>query len=212
MKFRISSTSKPRDNLILVPDFNRANFDEIRSELANIARDDTFAGLDACEAWKVFQSMLKKIENSHVPFRHKRERNKERPPWLSPNIKQAIRSKRIAFRKMKELQIESNILIYQKSRDKVEKVVRAAKRAKELNLARNCTGDSKKFFSFYKMSSVPKNIGPLKFKETVFKKDNLVRVYLKKLKANKAEGPDAVYARILRECEKEITSIGHNIF
>ena len=49
--------------------------------------------------------------------------------------------------------------------------MRAAKRAKELNLARNCTGDSKKFFSFYKMSSVPKNIGPLKFKETAFKKD-----------------------------------------
>ena len=31
----------------------------------------------------------------------------------------------------------------------------------------------------------------------------VVRVYLKKLKPNKAEGPDAVYARILRECEKE---------
>ena len=45
---------------------------------------------------------------------------------------------------------------------------------------------------------------------------DLVRVYLKKIKPYnyKAEGPDAVYARILKECERErdITSIGYNIF
>ena len=249
VQFRISSNSNPRDNLILVPDFNRANFDEIRSELANIDWKDAFAGLDACEAWNIFQIKLKEIENSHVPFRHKRRRKKERPPWLTPQVKHAIRTKRNAFKKMKESKIESDILIYQKCRDQVKKVVRAAKRAKELNLARNCTGDSKKFFSFYKMSSVPKNIGPLKFKETVLNKDkemvelfnnqfrsvftvedessisllkpsqltqetmddpgpincDLVRVYLKKIKPNKAEGPDAVYARILKECKREIS-------
>ena len=239
VQFRISSNSNPRDNLILVPDFNRANFDEIRTELANIDWKDAFAGLDACEAWNIFQIKLKEIENSHVPFRHKRRRKKERPPWLTPQVKHAIRTKRNAFKKMKESKIESDtsILIYQKCRDQVKRVVRAAKRAKELNLARNCTGDSKKFFSFYKMSSVPKNIGPLKFKETVLNKDkdmvelfnnqfrsvftvedessisllkpsqltqetmddpgpincDLVRVYLKKIKPNKAEGPDAVY-------------------
>ena len=55
VQFRISSYSNPRDNLILVPDFNRANFDEIRSELANIDWKDAFAGLDACEAWNIFQ-------------------------------------------------------------------------------------------------------------------------------------------------------------
>ena len=34
---------------------------------------------------------------------------------------------------------------------------------------------------------------------------DLVGVYLKKIKPNKAEGPDAVYARILKECEREIS-------
>ena len=33
---------------------------------------------------------------------------------------------------------------------------------------------------------------------------DLVRTYLNKVKPNKAEGPDEVYARVLKECEREI--------
>ena len=34
---------------------------------------------------------------------------------------------------------------------------------------------------------------------------DLVRTYLKQVKPNKAEGPDDICARILKECEKEIS-------
>ena len=33
----------------------------------------------------------------------------------------------------------------------------------------------------------------------------LVRTYLKKIRPNKAEGPDDIYAKILNECEREIS-------
>ena len=36
VKFKISSENRPKDNLILVPNFNRADFDSIRNELAQI--------------------------------------------------------------------------------------------------------------------------------------------------------------------------------
>ena len=118
-----------------------------------------------------------------------------------------------------------------------------------MDLAKNCNADSKKFFSFYKMNSAAKSIGPLKandklvnsdgemvellsdqFKSVYTIEDNsgiavlqtqylteeimeemgdigsdLVREYLKRVKPNKAEGPDEIYARILKECEKELS-------
>ena len=40
-----------------------------------------------------------------------------------------------------------------------------------------------------------------------------VRAYLQRLKPNKSEGPDGIYARILNECESEVAdSIGQYLF
>ena len=157
---------------------------------------------------------------------------------------------------MKSSPDECNIKIYQKKRDQVKRAVRAAKRAKELDLARHCKDDSKKFFSFYKMNKSSKGIGPIKMNNLVFDEesemveifsdqfrsvytiedhsgidllkprtvmqgsiadldhisDELVRGYLKKLKPNKAEGPDNIYAKVLKECEKEIAAPLARIF
>ena len=131
----------------------------------------------------------------------------------------------------------------------MKKIIRAAKRAKEIDLAKNRKSDSKKFFSFYKINSKTKSIGPLKANDQLVSDDggmvsllsnqfssvftvedqgrisllqtqcvtseaveeldditsDVVRRYLKRVKPNKAEGPDEIYARILLECEKELS-------
>ena len=168
---------------------------------------------------------------------------------LTPEVKRAIHKKRVTFTIMKNDMTEPNKRMYRTSRDDVKKKVRAAKRSKELDLAKNCKADSKKFFSFYKLSSGSKTIGPLKSNDMLISKDDemlqlfsdqfksvftieeqngiellhhqpvteatmeelgninrdSVRVHLKQLKPNKAEGPDEVYARILKECENELS-------
>ena len=250
VQFKISASIMTRDNLLLVPDFNRANFDKLRKDLTQIEWKKELTALDACEAWDIFRQRLDEVQKRHIPFRHKRRSKKDRPSWLTPEVRQAIISKKEAFKTMKTSPVESNIKIYQKHRNEVKRAVRAAKRAKELDLARNCKGDTKKFFSFYKMSSASKAVGPIKMNDLVFDKDSemielfsdqfrsvytiedqreigmlnpqpltqesiddldhisaeLVRGYLKKLKANKAEGPDDIYARVLNECEKELAA------
>ena len=112
---------------------------------------------------------------------------------------------------------------------------------KELDLAKHCNKDSKKFFSFYRLNTASKHIGPLKVNDEVVSRDSdvakvlnnkfqsvftdeddtniaalqsqpeiettisgigsvsseLVLTYLKKIRPNKAEGPDEIHARLL---------------
>ena len=247
--FNITSKTKPKDNLQKVPNFNQADFNKLRNGLAQINWENELAGLDACQAWDKFKMILKNIQSKHIPLKHKRSSKKHNVPWLTPEVRKAIRDKKVAFHNLKMSLLESNIITYKKSRNRVKKMIRAAKRAKELDLARSCNADSKNFFSFYKINSVPKSIGPLKENDKVVSNDteivellsnqftsvftvedysdfelletksltdetigeigdissDLVRSYLKRVKPNKAEGPDEIYARILVECEREIS-------
>ena len=50
IKFNLASDSRPKDNLLLVPNFNRADFDGIRHELAQIDWNTKLADLDGCKA------------------------------------------------------------------------------------------------------------------------------------------------------------------
>jgi len=160
----------------------------------------------------------------------------------------AIKAKKTAFRVFKEASNVVNLKAYRKARDTVKQKTRAAKRAKELDLARNCNGDSKKFFSFYKLSKVSSTIGPLEVNGTTLGEDSemveelskqfksvftledmtnlptihhssvtwdltndvdfidsdVVYNHIRKIKPNKPAGPDEIYARVLRETEKEL--------
>ena len=160
-----------------------------------------------------------------------------------------MRAKHAAFKILKQSPLEGNHKNYRNVRNCVKKKVRAAKRAKELDLAKHCNKDSKKFFSFYRLNTASKHIGPFKVNDEVVSRDSdvvkvlnnkfqsvftdeddtniaalqsqpeiettisgigsvsseLVLTYLKKIRPNKAEGPDEIHARLLRECERELS-------
>ena len=248
ISFEISSDTKPTVNLLMVPNFNRVDYESIRNELGQVNWNAELAGLDACEAWSIFKQILGRIQNRYVPLKFKRSGGRRNPPWFTPEVRDAIRNK-IQKLRLYKMSMEKNKRAYQKSRNEAKRKIRAAKRARELDMARNCNADSKKFFSFYKISNGPKTIGPLKVNDTIVSKDNemlqllsdqfksvftvedatgiasiqpqsvtdktideidginseLVRTYLKRIRPNKAEGPDDIYAKVLNECEREIS-------
>ena len=133
----------------------------MRNAIAQIDWDNELAGLDVCKAWDTFKSILKAIESKYIPLKHKRSRIHERPAWLTLDIRTGIRTKRAAFKKMKESPIESNKVSYRKSRNEVKRKIRGSKRAKEIDMAKNCNANSNNFFSFYRMNKTSKSIGPL---------------------------------------------------
>lgn len=248
VKFNISSERKPKNNLVLVPNFNKADFKSIRKDLAKIDWNSELADLDVDEAWDFFKSRLEQVQGKHVPLRQKRSKARKNPVWLTPEVRAALKVKRNAFKTLKESPHDRNQRDYQIARNAVKKKVRAAKRAKELDLARHCNADSKKFFSFYKFNIEPKNIGPFKVNNELISQDSeIVELlndkfksvftvedestltalhhqsvteheisdigiindkevlgYIRKIRPNKSEGPDGIYARLLRECETEV--------
>ena len=247
--FNLAVDSRPKNNLIMVPDFNRANFVHIRQELAMIDWNQELAGLDTIEAWKVFKEKVEHIQREHVPFRHKRHRITKKPFWLTSDVLKEIKAKRAAFVQMKNSNSDTDLSCYQVIRNRVKKSIRREKRAKEIDLVRTCGSDSKKFFSFYKFNSSQKGIGPIRVNDALISDDgkmaevlndkfqsvftqedksnlaalqcqletdeeiqdiddidcNRVLAYIRKIRPNKAEGPDEIHARFLRECEKEVS-------
>ena len=87
IQFNISTDCRPKDNLLLVPNFNKANFGNIRNELAEIDWNQKLLGLDAIEAWKVFKDKVQNVQKRHIPFRCKRSRIAKKPVWLTSRIK-----------------------------------------------------------------------------------------------------------------------------
>ena len=151
IKFTVTSEGRPNDNLHNVPNFNRADFEKMRNELAQIDWNVELRGLNACETWEIFKttSILNNIQKRYIPLKFKRSRKRDNPPWLTPEVRKVIRTKIKAFKALKRSFKEPNTKRnYQKNRDEVKKNVRAAKRAKEIDLARQCNADSKNSLVF----------------------------------------------------------------
>lgn len=249
IRFTVQLAGSIQDNLSLVPNFNRADFAGLRQALGLINWQVEFAGLNACQMWDKFKKLLQDIQAQYIPVKHRRKRKVGKPVWFSNEINTKIKAKKEAYRVMDQDCTEGNKKGYQKARDLVKKSVRRAKRSNEIDLARNCKGDSKKFFSFYSLSRATRTVGPLQVNGSVVSSDlemteclnnqfksvftdentsniaklncipvtqntlddiqfidkDMVLKHLKKIRSNKAEGPDEVYARILREAEVELS-------
>ena len=250
VSFFIPAKVKPKDNLANVPNFHKANFRMMRNELLQVNWHQRFLDLSASQAWNAFKAILYDIQSRCIPMKVKRSRRKLKPPWLTPDVRNAIRCKNAAFRAMKKgAFLESDMIHYKKSRNLLKKKVRASKRTKELDLARNCQGNSKQFFSFYKLNNTPRSVGPLKSNNNVVHSDSemtellstqfhsvftientddiesllpqmitdarvgdmgeigceLVQKYIERLRSNKSEGPDEIYATVLKECKQELS-------
>ena len=96
------------------------------------------------DAWDVFNVILNQIQSKFIPLKQRQRNVFRRPVWLTAEIKQTVMAKKTAFHKLKESQVY--LRACQSFRNKVKKVIRAAKRAKEIDLARRCDKDSKTCF------------------------------------------------------------------
>ena len=117
----------------------------MRDELARIDWRARLSGLCASEAWYTFKIALNYVQSSCIPMKVKRSRMKDNLPWLTLDIRNAIRHKNAAFKAMKSSGLESTKRYYQKCSNLLKKQIRTSTGVKELDLARNCHGDSKVF-------------------------------------------------------------------
>ena len=70
-------------------------------------------------------------------------------------MRKAIRTKKDAFRTWKGDSSDINLRKYQKARNEVKKIVRAAKRSKELDLAKTVIRIVRNFSAFISLARLP---------------------------------------------------------
>ena len=171
VRFSIISSIASRDNNSFVPNFSHANFDHFRHYLANISWNLVFDGLDTNEMWEKFKNIVFEGQNRYIPSKLIRKDKPKRPPWLSNSIKQLIRRKQLTYKRFKQLSSDENLEAYRKIRDDVKKCIRKTKRRREIDLANNCKGNAKKFFSFYKFKTTSRSVGPLEVNGKILSED-----------------------------------------
>jgi hypothetical protein len=85
-----------------IPQYNRANWDSLRTSIINLSEDiNSKASTSSVEdLWNLFSKGLEKSIQEHVP--HKTCTNKYHLPWLSPEIKHLIQKRNRTYRAMKK--------------------------------------------------------------------------------------------------------------
>jgi len=153
------------------PDWNRANWAEIRKELGQIDWNQRLYGKDTEDAWCFLRDSINEAVNRHVPPR--RQRNLNKPAWMTQQILQAIRRKK---RLWKRARVGDSVEEYKAEEKKVKNMIRTAKRKFERKLADGSKNDGvtkRKFYAYLKQRTMTRpSVGPLKKADGQLAKDD----------------------------------------
>ncbi len=141
-----------------VPDWRRANWEAMRSELCNVNWRDSLDGKMTDSAWREFTGIVTKPVEKHVPRRRKRNQNKL--AWMTREILRAVRKKKRMWKAVRNSQITEE---YKQVEKEVKNLIRNAKRKFEKKLASGNDGNKRPFFAYVKQRTKSRpTIGPLK--------------------------------------------------
>lgn len=106
-----------------IPDWARADWDAIKSEVMKEDWREAILNQDTCGAWDMLKSGLRRAVESIVPMRKRRDPNKL--AWLNTKLLQKIRRKRRLWKKAKHGQDTDE---YKQAAKDLTKSIRTAKR------------------------------------------------------------------------------------
>lgn len=118
-------------NLMLIPNYNYADLNSLRRDVVAINAQELLERGTAVEAYDTLIDELKKAEQQHVPYRMKRVKNKERPPWFSSYIGAILKNRNMAYKRWKLNPTNIKLNEYVKARRETKRQIRRAKRELE---------------------------------------------------------------------------------
>ena len=129
IKFEILTTTPKIKSVQLVPDFQKANFNEMREEMESIDWNDFLKGKETEDMWNAFKQKLEDLTSKFIPFKQRRASNKT--PWCNNETKRIVKIKQKKYRTMKETQSKEDIQEFKKSQKQAKKLVRNARKKYE---------------------------------------------------------------------------------
>ena len=96
--FNVSiNDDKSKDSKEKVPDYQRANFNRLRSILNDADWNEILTATNIDKSWQIFTTILNNAINSCVPYRNQRSANRSKPKWWNSEIKNSLVLKKISI-------------------------------------------------------------------------------------------------------------------
>ena len=128
------------------PNFRKADFDSINSELGKIEWEKALDDLDVNDAWKKFRDLIDDVVDKYVP-KKKINKNKSKP-FMTKELLEIVRKKHRTFRKAKKNGSNDNIKEKNKARNKANRECKKARRNLEKKVASQSKTNPKQFWSY----------------------------------------------------------------
>ena len=145
-----------------IPDYQRADFNKLRSLIQRSDWTDTLSSSDINENWVNLTNILNSAIKSSIPFKPRRPPKEPKPKWWNQQIKNSINAKKRAHRKHVTSQNQADKREYERLRRESKKLIKQSKRNLEEHIANKCKSNPKEFYSYVRKKKViASNIGPL---------------------------------------------------
>ena len=145
-----------------VPDYSSADFDKLRTLLANPNWNEVLAASDINKSWENFTEILNQAVKSCVPLRNRRATKNIKPKWWNNQIQNSLSAKARAYRKYSQTRDENDKIEFERIRRETKKLIRNSKRNLEIYIANSSKSNPKEFYNYVRKKKVlSSNIGPL---------------------------------------------------
>jgi len=144
-----------------VKSWNKADWNSIRRETAEVPWRTILAQGTVQEAWDIFKNHIEDLVKKYVPTHTLRSR--QRPVWLTAEVMRLIRQKRRKWRVFKERKTADCEREYKMAEKEVAKKIRNGKRKMERELVSGPDKNSRKFSKYIQSKTKSRTkIGPLR--------------------------------------------------
>ena len=154
----ISVRKSAMENTLPMPDWRRADWAAMRSEMEDKTWINRVRRSNMEGAWQLVKNKVVELTRKYVPLRRRRNHNK--PAWMTQEILRAIRKKKRIWKMVK---FKADREEYTQHKKKTRNLIRNAKRRFEKRLAADSGGNRRPFYSYVKQKTKSRpSIGPLK--------------------------------------------------
>ena len=134
---------------IVCRNYSNYNPNDLRDELRNVNWDIVYNEQNPNKAWRSMKETLKENIDRHAPIITKRIKAK-RSPWLTDNVKAEMNQRDILHRKFLKSRLANDFNAFKIQRNKVNTLVRKAKKQHNTNLLTESANDPNRFWKSLK--------------------------------------------------------------
>uniref|UniRef100_K7F001 Endonuclease/exonuclease/phosphatase domain-containing protein n=1 Tax=Pelodiscus sinensis TaxID=13735 RepID=K7F001_PELSI len=153
----------PQQSSTLAFNFKKGNYTKMRRLVKQKLKGTVTRAKSLKAAWKLFKDTIIEAQLKCIPqIKKHSKRPKKESPWLNHHVKEAVRDKKVSFKKWKSNPSEINRKEQKHCQIKCKHVIRKAKKDFEEQLAKNSKRNKMFFFKYIRnRKPAKKPVGPL---------------------------------------------------